>query len=995
MKLQLPARRLVVGALAVAMGIAVTASAPGAIAANPGETSLYIVQTKSEPAAVHPTTKPAEGEKLNARSVGVRNLVSQLRGEHNRSLAAAKVDASRKVYDYSLTFNGYAARLTEAEAARLKASKDVVRVWKDEIVQADTTTTRDFLGLTGNSGVWKKQFHGDQNAGLGVIVGVIDSGIWPESASFAPLSEPRPDQAIINAKWNGVCDSGPENPFPCNNKLIGARSFQAGITRTPFEFNSARGYSGHGTHTASTAAGNFNVPASINGFDLGTTSGMAPAARIAVYKGLWATANPDGTPTGSSSGSTADLAAAIDAAVSDGVDVINYSISGSTSSIIRATDISFFNAAAAGVFISASAGNSGDLGPSQVNHNAPWMTTVAAGTHDRGNQKTVTLGNGTSYTGVGVVPPAVPSSPLVDSAAIPAAGFTSAQSTLCLLNSIDPAQAAGKIVICTRGTNDRVQKSLVVKNAGGVGMIHTNTTAAQSINGDWHIIPTVHFGPTEGAAIKAYAATAGATAAISVTDTNKVVAPLMAGFSSYGPAIAGGGDLLKPDITAPGVDVIASVAPPGHAGKNFDGLSGTSMAAPHIAGIAALLKSKNPNWSPMWIKSALMTSATDKNSAGNPIGTQAGGAASPLNYGSGHVVAGKAFDPGLVYDSTPQEWVQYGCALGQFQLVTAPGTCEAAGAIDPSNLNYPSIAVGDLAGKQTITRTVTNVTKRAGIYQVKVTAPAGFTAKASPEWLVILPGKKANYKVTLTRTTAAFGQFTFGSVTLDEVATGNHLVKSPIAVRPLAVAAPVETSGTGVSGSASLTVTPGYTGTLTASVAGLTASAASDLGFTAVNTNFNPAAPAVSDSVKKITVTVPAGTSVARFATYDDEAPADTDTDMYVYRGGTATLLAQSAGGTNEEIVTTTAAGTYDIYVVMFAHAGATIPPIKFHAFVVPPADAGNMTPVPASQSVTIATAATVTLNWSGLTAGSRYLGVVSYGDGTAAHASRTIVYVH
>ncbi len=914
--------------------------------------------------------------------------MSRLRGEHDATLNTARVGAGRKVYDYGLTFNGFAARLTAPEAARLKGTQGVLSVWKDEIVHADTVSTPEFLGLTGRKGVWEEQFRGTARAGEGVIIGVIDSGIWPESQSFAPLNKPK-DQAIIDAKWNGTCDVGVEEPIACNNKLIGARYYRAGLPSiTPFEFDGPRGFSGHGTHTASTAAGNHGIAATINGFSVGSISGMAPAARVAVYKGLWATANPDGTPTGQSSGSTIDLAAAIEQAVADGVDVINYSISGSPTSITRPTDIQFFNAAAAGVFIAASAGNSGETGPSQVNHNSPWLTTVAASTHDRGNAKTVTLGNGASYTGVGVVPPAVATAPLVDSATIPAAGFTAAESTLCMLNSIDPAAAAGKIVICTRGVNDRVQKSLVVKNAGGVGMVHVNATAAQSLNGDWHTIPTVHLGAADGTLVKAYAASAGAgaTASISVTDTNPVVAPAMAGFSSYGPALAGGGDLLKPDITAPGVDVIASVAPPGHAGKNFDGISGTSMAAPHIAGIAALIKSKNPSWSPMWIKSAMMTTASTKDSAGNtiqhPLGT-----ATPIHFGSGHVVPEGAFDPGLVYDSTPADWIRYGCSLGQFQAIT---DCTGFLGLDPSDLNYPSIAVGDLAGKQTVTRTVTNVGKHVAIYHAKVTAPAGFTATVSPEWLIIPKGKSASFKVTFTRTNAAFGQFSFGSLTLDEFLTGRHLVTSPIALRPVPLAATPETAGAGVSGSATLSPTPGYSGTLTATVSGLAASAVSDLAFTATNTNFNTAAPAESDSVKKVTVTVPAGSALARFATYDDEAPAGTDADMFVYRAGTNQLVGQSAGGTNEEIVTTTTAGSYDIYVVMFAHATPAPPTVKFHGFVVPSAAAGNLTVTPASQSVTTGVPATFTLNWSGLTAGSRYLGVVAYGDGTAS-LGRTI----
>ena len=173
----------------------------------------------------------------------------------------------------------------------------------------------------------------------------------------------------------------------------------------------------------------------------------------------------------------------------------------------------------------------------------------------------------------------------------------------------------------------------------------------------------------------------------------------MAGFSSFGPALAGGGDLLKPDITAPGVDVIAAISPrnPANGGNNYFAFSGTSMSSPHIAGIAALLASENPDWSPIWIKSALMTNATPLDNTNQPI-RRGTGNASPLDFGNGHVVPGPAFDPGLVYDSGFEDWVSYGCALGQFQLITPAGFCAGFPTRDASDLNYPSIAVGDLAG---------------------------------------------------------------------------------------------------------------------------------------------------------------------------------------------------------------------------------------------------------------------------------------------------------
>jgi len=965
------------------------------------DTALYLVQMAGAPVSTYDgsvagfaKTKPNPGSKVNAHSPAAKQWLQKLKTDHDNALKANRISMSAKVYDYGVVVNGFAAKLTAAEANRLKRADGVVQVWDNEIVHADTTTTRDFIGLSGKKGVWEKQFHGEDKAGLGVIVGIVDSGIWPESGSFASLSEPRPDQATINAKWHGTCDTSGENPVSCNNKLIGARYFKAGISVTPFEFESARDFNGHGSHTASTAAGNFGVPASIEGSDLGTTSGVAPAARIAAYKGLWATANPDGTPTGSASGSSIDLVAAINAAVADGVDVINYSISGSTSSIIRSIDIAFFNAVAGGVFVSASAGNAGTA--SSVNHNAPWLTTVAASTHDRGARKTVTLGNGTSYTGLGIVPGAVATSPLVDAETIPAAGRTPADSKLCLLNSLDPAAAAGKIVICTRGVNARVEKSQVVRDAGGVGMIQVNNTVGESLNADWHFVPSIHFGPAEGNAIKAYAAAnpGTATASFSATDTSKVRAPEMAGFSSYGPAVAGGGDLLKPDLTAPGVDVIAAVSPPGTFNRPFDVKSGTSMSAPHVAGVAALLMSKNPSWSPMWVKSALMTTAGTKDNTGAPI-QWAFGDATSLNFGAGHIVPGSAFDPGLVYDSGPVQWIQYGCALGQFQLVTVPGTCEALGAIDASDMNYPSISVGDLVGKQTITRTVTNVSSQTGVYRASVAAPAGLTATVTPSQIVVNSGASATFTVELTRTTAALNQWSFGSLSWVELSAGRRTVTSPIAVRPVAFAAPSTVDAKAADGSKAVTVKTGYAGTLTASVLGLAPASVSELTFTGTQTGFPTTAPAEGPGVKKVTVTVPAGSVHARFATYDVDYPANTDIDLFVYRSGTNTLVGQSAGGTSDETVNLTAAGTYDIYVVMFGYNTSlpAIPVGKHHAYVVAPAPVGNFTATPASQTAVIGGQPVITLSWTGL-APVRHLGIVSYGNGTNT-LSRTFVTVH
>ncbi|MBV1849538.1 S8 family serine peptidase [Catellatospora tritici] len=952
-----------------------------------GPTKLYIVQTDSAPTGVYEggiagyqATKPAEGERFDSSTAAAKAYTKLLTSRHDNVLR--KVGATgKKRSDLSTVFDGFIADLTEAQAAQLSKTAGVVRVWENKVYTVDTTTTPKFLGLSGDTGVWQQRFGGAEKAGQGIIIGDIDSGIWPENPAFAALPTPRPDQWIINHKWRGVCDAGTEEPITCNNKLIGARYYPGfGNTVTEDEFVGPRDLSSHGTHTASTAAGNYNVPATINGGSVGSISGMAPAARIAVYKALWEKEDRSGA-----SGTTAGLVQAINDAVADGVDIINYSISGSTDSVVGPDEVAFRNAAAAGVFISTSAGNSGDSGPSTVAHNSPWTTTVAASSHDRGNQKSIVLGNGATYTGVGVVPAAVASTGLVNAKDIVAAGQDPAMAELCMPGTLDPALAAGKIVICTRGINARVEKSAVVAAAGGVGAVLANSSASQTGVGDFHAVPTVHVSFADGVAIKAYVASAGAgaTASLTETDPTPVVAPVMAGFSSYGPALAGGGDLLKPDITAPGVDVIAATSPASD-GNNFNALSGTSMSAPHISGLAALIMAKHPLWPPMWVKSAIMTTAYQTDNAGNPIQT-ASGDATPLNYGAGHVDPTKMFDPGLVYSSRPRDWDAYACAIGQ----TPEKGCASAAKIDPSDLNYPSIAIGDITGEQVVKRTVTNTTTSAATYKATVTAPAGFTVTVSPSSLTLGSLQSKSFTVKITRTTAPQGAWAFGSLTWTQTVKGKtlHAVRSPIAVRPVPVAAPLNISATG-SGT-TVKVKGGYAGTLTSTVSGLVPAAVTGEALDPDGPEFSSSSPAASTRTTKITVTVPDG-GFGRVQTFDADYAMGTDIDVFAYVAGTANEVAESAGGTAAEVIDL-GPGTYDIYYTLFDAAGMTT--VKGHSWAVAPVAAGNFTATPASQPITVNGTVTVTLSWTGLVAGTRYLGVVTYGDGTAV-VGQTVVTV-
>ncbi|MFC5001100.1 S8 family peptidase, partial [Dactylosporangium cerinum] len=902
----------------------------------------------------------------------------------DRTAIMRRAGVPKAVAVYESAFNGFAAALTPAQKARVEQTPGVRQVWKNERRTLDTISTPDFLGLAGAGGAWAKQFGDPAHAGEGIIVGVIDTGFWPESPSLAPLPEPRPDQAVIDKKWAAgrvdKCDEGTgtaQQKITCNNKVIGARYYDgSGFGGWESEFRSPRDYDGHGTHTATTAAGLHDIPATINGDPVGKVSGMAPAARIAVYKALWRQSDGEG------SGGTVDLLDAVDDAVSDGVDVINYSVSGSEDLIVDPIDLAFYNAAAAGVFIATSAGNSGP-DPSTVAHNAPWVTTVAASSHDRGAEKSVTLGNGTTYLGAGQGA-AVPSAPLVDSVA---AGLPTAEADkveLCYPGALNPAVVKGKIVLCKRGVNPRTDKSIAVRDAGGVGMVLYNPTE-NSLNADYHIIPTVHVDHVAGAAIKAYLKTAAPTASLSAVSKVVPRAPAMAAFSSAGPAVAGGGDLIKPDITAPGVDIVAGVSPAGHHGNLFDGESGTSMSSPHIAGIAALIRAAHPGWSPSAVQSALMTTASVFDNTDGMI-QRAGKIASPFDYGAGHVTPARAFDPGLVYESSAQDWARYACGLGQLQRVS--DWCPTVGSIDASDLNYPSIAVAGLPGTQTVTRTVTNVSNQPSVYVASVTNPQGIAVTVNPSTLTVAPGKSATFEVNITRTDAAYRTWTFGSLTWADLR--GHTVRSPIGARPVALAGPGEVTGTGANGATTIDLTGGYTGAITTRVHGLAPSVVNEQKLTGSTAGFVPTAPAIGPAAFKFTVTVPSGTEVARLATYAADHAPGTDVDLYVYQDGE--LVDRSDGTTADEEIALTSTGVFEVYVVRFASPpGADTTPVRAHTFLVGGTAAGNLTVMPGTAQVRPGQVVSFDVAWKGLDPLKRYLGMVEFSDGTTARAWTTV----
>jgi subtilisin family serine protease len=934
-----------------------------------------------------PATRAQGKQRFDGGSAAARRYSAHLEAAQDGVLRTAGVDPAKRVYRYTTVDNAVALPLTAAQAARLRRTPGVTGVVPNQTFTIDTVSTPAFLGLSGAGGAWQRQFGGAGQAGAGMIVGVIDTGIWPESPSFAPLPEPRPDQAVIDGKWRGACEAGRDaragGGVSCNNKLIGARWFGRARPSTvlPAEYESPRDLHGHGTHTAGTAAGNGGVEAAIAGQPVGAVSGVAPAARIASYKAMWA-------QPGGAAGTAADLVAAVEAAVLDGVDVLNYSITGISYTTNYPVGAAFFNAAQAGVFLAASAGNNGTLGASQVNHNVPWVTTVAATSHDRGYRATVRLGDGKAVTGTGVGG-AVPSTRLVESSSAGRPGADPAKVRLCYDEDVlDPAKVAGSIVLCARGGNGRTAKSAAVARAGGAGMVLYNTDpAADDVSPDYHAVPTVHVTVADGTAILKYAQAGEPTAALDRSERYQTSAPHVATFSSYGPAAAGRGDLLKPDLAAPGVDIIAAVAPPGNGGERFASFSGTSMSSPQIAGIAALLKARHPEWSPMAVKSALMTTAAQTDRAGGPM-MRAGVPATPIHYGAGHVEPPRAFDPGLVYDNDSEDWLAYQCAVGDL----TPEACVDVPTVDPSDLNYPSIAVGDLVGTQTVVRTVTNTTRQAAVYRAAVQNPPGTTMTVKPAMLSIAPGQSQTFRVTVSRVDAAVGAFTFGAINwTDRV---GHAVRSPVAVRPVVISVPPRVVGTGTSGTAQVKVRPGYDGATQNTSTGVIPAVVTPVALSdPTGIPFDQFLPFENSHTKKVELTVPAGTRMFALGLFDADLPPGTNADFHVYQwttDATGQQVRRYLGGTvrpdSEEQVElySPAAGRYDIYVDLYAlPAGLSSATVRLHSWTLG-ATAAPVSVSPADTSVREGVAYPVTVGWSDLPAGTRHLGVLLYRNGTA-----------
>ncbi|KAK9726890.1 hypothetical protein RND81_05G243700 [Saponaria officinalis] len=339
-------------------------------------------------------------------------------------------------------------------------------------------------------------------------------------------------------------------------------------------------------------------------------------------------------------------------------------------------------------------------------------------------------------------------------------------------------------------------------------MILTNTAkSGGKLVADSHLVPATMVSAFVGKQIKAYvSSTPNATAIIKFLGTvisTYPPSPKAAAFSSRGPNHVTP-EILKPDVIAPGVNILA-----GWTGASsptdleidprrvqFNIISGTSMACPHVTGLAALLRNAYPSWTPAAIKSALMTTTYYLDNSGKNITDLATGKkSSPFVIGSGHVDPNKALDPGLVYDIDVQDYISFLCSIGYnarniaiFLKEPATVHCWETKLSTPGNLNYPSFSVLFKSGKNEVkyTRLVKNVGSSVNAtYEVTVNAPPNVEVNVSPRKLVFSTANQTlSYEITFTSISDAFqsilGSSSFGSI---EWSDGSHRVRSPIAVR--------------------------------------------------------------------------------------------------------------------------------------------------------------------------------------------------------------------
>lgn len=947
-------------------------------------TALHVVVLRDAPLASYrggvpgyDATTPPAGRRFNASRPAIAPYRGRLLAAQQSVLAAIGNPAT--VYSYTTALNGFAAELTSWQVKLLKSMSAVLTVEPERDLHLDSALAhpqrQEHASRSSKAGeaaqlparlrqAWRVT-GGVSDAGGGVVIGVVDSGIWPENPSFdaAPL-----DQAQRRTRFpgfTGSCDRGERwVATTCTEKVLAARYFVEGFGRSQVaagEYISARDGSGHGSHVAATAAGNAGVDVLIEGQKFGRVSGMAPGASLAIYKACWTAPDPhdDGC-------SSADVLKAIDIAVSDGVDVLNYSISAETVTRyatsesaplgIDAIELAFLHAANAGVLVVASAGDRGPA-PATVTSSSPWVTTVAATTQGSFEGR-IRLENGRTMPGSIVSDERTPSLRLVDAAQAATPPATRREAALCTAGSLDAAKVKGALVLCDRGSASRLSKSMAVSQAGGAAMVLANDQVGHTY-ADVHSVPTLHVTRARGKAIAHYIASLAAPRAALLPASDVAVRSAeVADFSSRGPAPDDG--LLKPDIAAPGASVVAAVAPPSNLGRLWDLHSGTSMAAPQVSGVAALALSERPGWPPAVVRSALMTSAHRLSRA------------SPFDQGAGELDPLHALDPGLVYDTDPTEWGRY----------------QNGNPVEASDLNAPSIAIGSLVGDRVVTRSVTNVSGSRETFVARRSGLHGIGVAVSPPSLTLEDGETQSFRVSFSaRSSASYGEYAFGALTW--TGSRGHLVESPAVIRPEHASAPLEAHGT-TTATVAVPSRAGVTGTVRTSLVG-------PVGARPVSLRIRPQlfdsqSPTAGSGAAVQSFVVPERSAAVRFEATTESGKDDVD--LHIYRAGRLLLEATGDSGEEELTITDPDPGAYEVYVsappaatpgaTTEAPADPSIPGqerigVNFTGWVLPASAKAPVSLQPVQARVTGGRRFSVEVDATQLTRSQRWFGVVQH----------------
>lgn len=728
-----------------------------------------------------------------------------------------------KVHDFDACFDGMAVVLSDEQAAALKSNPLIRSMELDEIMYVSTTHSPDYMLLPIAGGAWNKS-GGIHNAGEDIVIGVVDTGIYPDHPSFAADDGVKPYGQLPTFLAKCGTDSRVPGGF-CNGKIVGAQHFFDGALASGTMNNSdpdalsPLDANGHGTHCAGTAAGNYGVPVLVHGVDYGTASGTAPRARISVYKAL----NAEGT------GRSSDIIAAIDQAVKDGVHILSLSLGGSTPSgnvtYTNGLSMACLGAVKAGVYVVHAGGNTGPE-PSTVVSYSPWLTTVGATTMDRSYPAYLYTSDGQSYSGLGLT---LGTPGTTNYALVRAADTVASQANLNPDFDCDDATLLnkkliqGKILICTfsgmiDGLNPSISSRIAAKATGAVGLVLVDgrvfleTYSPGSLN--FLNFPSIMInGKT--AQLFAQSFQAGLTGRLSGGGKAEFTGlpPKVATFSSRGPNVYEGftevsptshpvADVLKPNIVAPGVDIWAAYSPLQTEKVNFQGqkwgmISGTSMATPHLAGVAALVKQFHPDWSPSTIASALATTAIFLDSLDNPLVAydqehdintdtkrlfkRPGNA---FDFGHGFVDSWAALDPGLIFDATYTDYVDFLCSVGSLSpasVQAASGATCSPGIHKSTDLNLPSITIGILTGTLSVPRVVTNVGPLE-TYTAVIFNPTDVEVSVDPLTFTISPGKTQSLTVTLKalKNAVYLNQTSFGRIEL--TGSWGHRVKVPVTV---------------------------------------------------------------------------------------------------------------------------------------------------------------------------------------------------------------------